>query len=126
MPIKPYLLCAAMTWQLAASAQITCQQSSPTLGRRGAHLGLWPGGLFSFFCTGLTLSTPLSRSTKAPLPYKVEGITVAVGTDFSGDGGLPAPIIEVADSGDYQQVTVQVPWEYQRYIVSSTGITVSV
>ena len=33
------------------------------------------------------------------------------------------PIIEVADSGDYQQVTVQVPWEYQRYIVSSTGIT---
>ena len=46
-----------------------------------------------------------------------------VGTDFLGNGGLPAPIIEVADSGDYQQVTVQVPWEYQRYIVSSTGIT---
>ena len=35
--------------------------------------------------------------------------------------GLDAPIIEVADHGDDQQVTVQVPWEYVRYPIQSNG-----
>ena len=76
----------------------------------------------SFVCQGLVLPKKLVRPTKVPRPYKVEGISVFVGVD--ANGGLPAPILEVADLGDYQQITFQVPWEYQRYTLSPTGIRI--
>lgn len=82
---------------------------------------LWPGGLIALVCTGLNVPEPVIRSHKVPLPHKLAGIRVKVGIgryrcnsglrDNPNGEGLDARILEVADHGDYQQVTVQVPWE---------------
>ena len=108
--------------QMPTHGQVTCRYAWPTLGYRGGPQGFWSGSLMSFVCQGLVLPKKLVRPTKVPRPYKVEGISVFVGVD--ANGGLPAPILEVADLGDYQQITFQVPWEYERYSLSPTGIRI--
>ena len=53
------------------------------------------------------------RPTKIPRPLEVAGIRVKVGSGLFclGDtsDGLDAPILEVVDRGDSQQITAQIP-----------------
>lgn len=87
---------------------------------------LWPGGVIAIIATGLNIPKPVIRPHKDRLPYELAGISAKVGIGpyrcpSSGykpnpsPAGLDAPIVEVADHGDYQQVTLQVPWEYIRF-----------
>ena len=94
---------------------------------------LWPGGLIAIVTTGLSVPRPLVRAHGQKAPLELAGIRVKVGigpyrcstgfVDNPAADGLDAPIIEVADQGDYQQVTVQVPWEYVRYPPIPTALT---
>jgi uncharacterized protein (TIGR03437 family) len=66
--------------------------------------GLPPkGSISSAFCTGLQVQGVIYATTK-PLPFTLEGISVAV-------GGAQAPILAVADGGGYQQINFEVPQE---------------
>ena len=123
----------SLSIQVPLLAQITILSTPAPTGPDPTNFGtLWPGGLISLVCTGLKVKKPLVQPRKLPLPLEVEGIRVKVGIgrlvcgDTVLDNPVPpldAPIIEVADHGDYQQVTVQVPWEFKRYpIVKLNGI----
>ena len=119
----------------AAFGQITILSTPwPTSADLTTLGDLWPGGLISIVTTGLSVTKPVVRSHKDKLPLELAGIRVKVGIgqyrcrngfDSNPAGaGLDAPIIDVADHGDRQQVTVQVPWEYVRYPQQPTGGTV--
>ena len=97
---------------------------------RGGSDGFWPGGIVAIRCRGLKLPESRIRISTYPLPTEYSGIRVMVGTGL-GNEGLPAPLMELADLGDYQDIVVQVPWEYKRYTVEGetlidggTGATV--
>lgn len=117
-------LCLAI--QAIAHAQITILSTPWPTGRNPDDSGgLVPGGLISIVCTGLTVPKPLIRPQEVPLPFEVAGIRVRVGQGPYCNGkdspGLEAPILEVVDQGDYQQVTVQVPWEYENVPLNQVG-----
>ena len=66
--------------------------------------GLPPkGSISSAFCTGLQVQGVIYATTN-PLPFTLDGISVAV-------GGAQAPILGVADDGGYQQINFEVPQE---------------
>ena len=127
---------AAFAIHCSLLAQITILSTPAPTGPDPTNFGtLWPGGLISLVCRGLNVKKALIQPQKVPLRFEVAGIRVRVGLgqikcgDFFVDNpnsALNAPIIELADRGDYQQVTVQVPWEYQRNPVVSrpNGVTV--
>lgn len=64
-----------------------------------------PGSLASIFCSGLT-GIPSLEIAGFPFPLTLYGVTVTI-------GGVPAPIIALADFGSYQQIDLQVPWNQQ-------------
>lgn len=88
---------------------------------RGGSDGFWPGGIVAIRCRGLKLPEPRIRISTYPLPTEYSGIRVMVGTG-PGNEGLPAPLMELADLGDYQDIVVQVPWEYKRYTVEGESL----
>ncbi len=64
-----------------------------------------PGSIATIFCSGLTGIQSLD-APGFPFPLTLEGVTVTV-------GGIPAPIVALADFGAYQQIDLQVPWGIQ-------------
>jgi uncharacterized protein (TIGR03437 family) len=120
-----HLIVLAGLFAATACAQLTVERvfypytaEGPTFlpprDRGGSSDGFWPGGLVAVRCRGLKLPEPRIKISTYPLPTEYAGIRVLVGTG-PGDEGLPAPILELADLGDYQDIVVQVPWEYKRY-----------
>lgn len=63
-----------------------------------------PGSLATAFCTGITGIEGVVTAKGTPLPTLLAGVTVYV-------GGVPAPLLAVADLGGYQQINFQIPWE---------------
>jgi uncharacterized protein (TIGR03437 family) len=63
-----------------------------------------PGSLASLFCTGLDAPPGVTAASQFPLPTDLAGITITI-------GGQPAPILAIANSGNIQQINVQVPSE---------------
>lgn len=70
----------------------------------GALFG--PGSLLSLYVTGLGDVPAMLPATSFPLPYELAGVTAFVGL-------VPAPILAVANHGNYQQVNIQVPYASQ-------------
>jgi len=129
--LKPHLLLMVSLLPATAFGQITIQSTPwPTSSDPTTFGALWPGGVIAIVATGLSVAKPVVRAHGSKLPLELAGIRVKVGigpylcpsTGYQtnpNSAGLDAPIVEVADHGDYQQVTVQVPWEYVPYPVLS-------
>jgi uncharacterized protein (TIGR03437 family) len=64
-----------------------------------------PGSLATIFCSGLTGIQSLD-APGYPFPLTLGGVSINV-------GGIPAPIIALANLGAYQQINLQVPWNIQ-------------
>lgn len=60
------------------------------------------GSLGSIFCAGLQGIEGVRAANEAPLPYEIAGVSVTI-------GGVPAPLLAVADFGGWQQINFQVP-----------------
>lgn len=64
-----------------------------------------PGSLASVWCTGLTGIQGIVTPDGATLPTQLAGVSVYAG------GSMNAPILAVADLGDYQLIDIQIPWD---------------
>ena len=84
----------------SADLQILSVQSAAS-----ATVGLpLRGGLATVFVRGLEGVPPLITAGPPPLPTELAGVRVAV-------RGVAAPLLAVANAGDYQQINFQVPNE---------------
>jgi uncharacterized protein (TIGR03437 family) len=68
--------------------------------------GATPGSIVSIFGTHLTSLAAgiVIGADKLPLPTTLNGVSVTV-------NGMPAPLFAIANTGDYDQVNLQIPYE---------------
>lgn len=84
-----------------ASGQIRCRLTAGSNYFPGLVAS---GGLASLFCTGLERTQGLHTADGFPLPFELAGVRVKI-------AGVDAPILAVADFGNYQQINFQSPIE---------------
>jgi uncharacterized protein (TIGR03437 family) len=84
------VVCGQMPQNIVVTSSASFQGGLPPAGSIGA-----------IFCMGLQVEGIVTAEV-SPLPMNLGGISVEV-------GGVPAPILAVADDGGYQQINFQVP-----------------
>ncbi len=106
--IRRRIPAAALIWLCAAAGAIAQQvQCSGVVNAASYEAGLpEAGALASVFCTGIPgVSGLVVAPTQFPLPTRLAGVSVLVNTYYF------APILAVANLGNFFQVNFQVPHE---------------